>query len=60
MKDEATIICRNEPEPLYRSGRKFMAYSEDGTPLYMAAETLEGLKNAVRRYARNPMFKLEG
>ena len=36
-------IMKEEPEPLYPSGKKYMLYYEDGTPRYMGAETREAL-----------------
>jgi hypothetical protein len=41
------IIIKLEPERLTKSGYKYAAYREDGTPLYMADESLEKLKYRV-------------
>jgi hypothetical protein len=35
-----SALLKREPEPLFASGRKFVAYSLDGSPLYIAAETI--------------------
>jgi len=40
-------IIKEEPEPLYKSGTKYVAYFEDGTPRYMAAETEQALKTRL-------------
>jgi hypothetical protein len=49
-----TITIQREPEPLYPSGQKFVAYQTqpDGSlfPLYLAAETVEELKTRVLQY----------
>ncbi|MBA7614692.1 hypothetical protein ES703_21961 [subsurface metagenome] len=37
-------IIKKEPEPLYPSGEKYVAYRETGEPRYLAAETEEALK----------------
>lgn len=58
MKQPISITIRREPEPLHRFGWKYVAYRDEEVshpggpgygvavelyPLYMAAETLEGL-----------------
>ncbi len=54
MKTPKTITIRREPEPLYPSGVKYVAYQTqaDGSlfPLYLAAETVEELKTRVLQY----------
>ena len=43
MREAKHYIIKEETEPLYPSGKKYMLYYEDGTPRYMGAETREAL-----------------
>ncbi len=49
-------IIKEEPEPLYESGKKYVAYYEDGTPRYLAAETEQALKTRLLEAEPNAEF----
>lgn len=42
------VVIRAEPEPYSRTGTAYRAYMEDGTPLYLAGETIEEARQRVR------------
>lgn len=43
-------IIKQEPEPLYKTGKKYVLYYEDGTPRYMAMETRDALLQRLHQY----------
>ncbi len=49
-------IIKEESEPLYKSGKKYVAYYEDGTPRYLAAETEQALKTRLLEAEPNAEF----
>ena len=48
MKTGCVIVIRKEREPYSRTGYAFRAYYEDGSPMYLGAETLDEIKARVQ------------
>jgi len=58
-RQPVNVILRLEREPLTKTGIKYAAYLEDGTPLYMADESLEHLKYRVSEFIPVKEFIVE-
>ena len=56
MAEPQRYVIRQEPEPLFPAGVKYVAYREDGTPRYLAAETEQGLKHRLLEVEPNAQF----
>lgn len=53
------VIVRSMSEPYSKTGVAWRAFEEDGTPMYMGAETQAELEMRVREFHPSAVFQVE-